>query len=160
MMVRSLVLSLIVVGAAVAACGSPDSFGSSGSLVSDRATIGPLMRPGENCLSCHRAGGQAANRPWTAAGTVFERADSPADQGVSGVTVIVTDSAGTAVRMTTNEAGNFYTAAPLKKPLTLAVERDGKRKEMPIPLDADGACNACHSSPDAIGGAQGRIRAP
>ncbi len=32
---------------------------SDGATASDPTAPGPLMRPGEQCLSCHRAGGQA-----------------------------------------------------------------------------------------------------
>ena len=70
------------------------------------------------------------------------------------------DGAGKSVNLTTNAVGNFYTAEPFTKPLRMSVSFGGKKKDMPIPLDADGACNACHSSPDAIGGALGRIRIP
>lgn len=126
----------------------------------DRTKTGPLMRSGENCLSCHRAGGQAQRRPWTAAGTVFRSAESPLDDGVEGATIEITDAAGKKVTLVSNAVGNFYTAEPLTKPLMMAIEYEGRRQEMPIPLDADGACNACHSHPDAIGGAKGRIRIP
>ncbi len=142
----------------LAGCGGDDKDKSS--VVVDRAAPGPLMRSGENCLSCHREGGAASRKVWTAAGTVFQRADSPLDEGVEGVTVQITDGAGKSVSLVTNAVGNFYTPEPLALPLRMAVERDGKRKEMPIPLQAQGACNGCHSYPDAIGGAAGRIRVP
>ena len=126
----------------------------------DRATPGPLMRSGENCLSCHRAGGQAGSRIWTAAGTVFASADAPQEGGVEGATIRIKDASGKLVQLRSNAVGNFYTAEPLAKPLTMAIEYQGKIATMPIALDAEGACNACHSHPDAIGGAKGRIRVP
>ncbi|MBK8214291.1 MAG: hypothetical protein IPK71_11135 [Myxococcales bacterium] len=126
----------------------------------DRTAPGPTMRPGEQCLSCHRAGGQASRIPWTAAGTVFRSATSNAEDGVEGAIVEIVDSTGKTERLTTNAVGNFYTGTPLTKPLTMSVTFEGKTAKMPIPLNADGACNACHSHPDPIGGAIGRIRIP
>lgn len=145
---------IAALGGWLAACSSPES------TPVDRNATGPLMRSGENCLSCHRTGGQAARRVWTAAGTVYPRADSAVSEGVEGVTVRIEDSTGKRVTLVTNAVGNFYTSEPLAKPLSMRVEYDGKERAMPIPLDAEGACNACHSSPDAIGGAAGRIRIP
>lgn len=143
-----------VLGGWLAACSGPES------TPVDRTATGPLMRSGENCLSCHRAGGQASRRVWTAAGTVYPRADSAINEGVEGVTVRIEDSTGKRIALVTNAVGNFYTAEPLSKPLRMSVEFEGKQRAMPIPLDAEGACNACHSNPDAIGGAAGRIRLP
>ena len=118
---------------------------------------GPLMRPGENCLRCHKAGGQAAQRPWSAAGTVFM--SSTSDEGAPGVTVRVVDADKREVTLTTNAAGNFYTAEPLRAPLRLRLEHLGRSKEMPEEAPA-GSCNACHSSPDPAGNAKGRIFLP
>lgn len=153
----SLVLALgALVLLSVAACADD----SGGAPAVDRTKPGPTMRSGENCLSCHRAGGQASNKPWTAAGTVFRAADSALDEGVEGATIIIKDKNDKEVRLTSNSVGNFYTPEPLEKPLRMAIEYEGRRQEMPIELDAQGACNGCHSHPDAIGGAMGRIRIP
>lgn len=141
---------------AFVACGgdapSPDATKASSSLP------GPEMMPGENCLSCHRAGGSAARVPWTAAGTVYETADAPATAGTPQARVHIVDAQGKHVQLTTNAVGNFFTNEPLTPPLNLAVEANGKRLDMPVPLNAQGACNGCHSHPDPIGGARGRIR--
>lgn len=150
-------LFLTMTAGGIVACGSDEG---PSKVAVDRNATGPLMRSGENCLSCHRAGGQAQSKPWSAAGTVFNRADSPLDDGVEGATIVITDGAGTVEKLTTNAVGNFYTATPFQKPLRMAIEFQGKRAEMPIPLQADGACNGCHSYPDFIGGAIGRIRVP
>jgi hypothetical protein len=117
------------------------------------------MKAGENCLSCHRQGGQATRFPWTAAGTVYPAAISAASDGVAGVAVEIVDAAGKKVLLTTNAAGNFYTAESLQLPTKMAVTYKGKRAEMPGELKALGACNACHSHPDPIDAA-GRIRIP
>lgn len=147
-MTRIYLVSLFLV-----ACGSESPVSAT-----DPNTPGPLMRPGEQCLSCHRQGGQASRRPWTAAGTVFRTATS--NEGVEGATIVIEDAAGKRVSLVTNAVGNFYTADVLAKPLRMKIRYDGREKEMPIPLDADGACNACHSHPDPIGEALGRIRIP
>jgi hypothetical protein len=145
---------LLVLSSSLVACGGTDE------TVVDRTAPGPTMRPGEQCLSCHRAGGQAATRIWTAAGTVFASETSAADEGVAGAVIEITDKTGKTEKLTTNDVGNFYTRVPLEKPLKMRITYQGKSADMPIALDAEGACNACHSFPDAIGGAKGRIRVP
>lgn len=120
---------------------------------------GPEMRPGWNCLSCHREGGDATMKQWSAGGTVYEAADSHVCDGTPGVEVVFLDPRGREIeRVTTNAAGNFHTATPLPQGFRVAVERDGKRSLMPFPPPA-GSCNACHSA-SPIGGAKGLIRAP
>ena len=165
-MKRETSLACVGVLFALLGCGDPDTNESAplandpSSPTFDRTQTGPNMRSGENCLSCHRAGGLASSKPWSAAGTVFRAADSPVDDGAYGATITITDNAGKAVTLTSNAVGNFYTLEPLEKPLRMAIEYEGRRAEMPIPLDAQGACNGCHSHPDPIGGAKGRIRIP
>lgn len=117
------------------------------------------MRQGWNCLSCHKENGQASGKPWTAGGTVYESLDSDQCDGSQGVDVVFFDPDGTEIhRLTTNEAGNFYTNTPLPEGFLVGVERAGVRKMMPIPPPA-GSCNACHSK-SPIGDALGPIRAP
>jgi hypothetical protein len=144
----------VAVAALVAGCSGGESDGAV-----DSNAPGPLMKPGENCLSCHRSGGQASRYVWSAAGTVYPASNSLASAGVSGASVEIVDAAGKRVVLTTNRAGNFYTAEALKLPTKMAVVYQGKRAEMPGELNALGACNACHSSPDPID-ARGRIRLP
>lgn len=146
----------LALGLGLAGCSSEADDGSP----VDRTAPGPTMRPGEQCLSCHRSDGQASRVPWTAAGTVFRSATSTADEGVEGATVEIVDATGKIERLTTNSVGNFYTRTPLTKPLQMSITYQGKTAKMPRPLDAEGACNACHSHPDPIGGALGRIRIP
>ncbi len=119
---------------------------------------GPLMRPGWNCLSCHRAGNPDGAPVWTAAGTVYPSADAPIDEGQPGVTVVITDASGKEVRLVTNAAGNFYTAEPLESPFQAALEYQGRTIAMPKPPPA-GSCNACHAQPP-LSDAPGRIFAP
>jgi hypothetical protein len=132
--------------AALAACGVPDR--------------GPEMRPGENCLGCHGAGtGLEQARTWSVAGTAFDSFSAGLDEGVGGVEVRLTDKNGRKLALTSNQAGNFYSAEPLAFPLQRAcVERNGEvlcmRRDVP-----DGSCNSCHNDPPAWA-APGRIRSP
>lgn len=158
-MIPRILVAVFVSVSALVTVGCASETGST-SLPFDRERTGPLMRSGENCLACHREGGEANRKKWTAAGTVFRGADAAEDEGVEGATVIVTDAKGKEVRLTTNAVGNFYTPQALDKPLHMAIEYEGRRAEMPVALDAEGACNACHSHPDPIGDAKGRIRVP
>jgi hypothetical protein len=109
-----------------------------------------LMAPGQNCLACHGS--------FRVAGTVFGSATADSGSGLVGVTVIITDANQVDATLTTNAAGNFYTAAALALPLKkAAVVRNGTRTEMAGPPAGD--CNRCHTLP-ATGGASGRIHLP
>lgn len=120
---------------------------------------GPEMRPGWNCLSCHREGGQASRKPWTAGGTVYEALDSDPCDGTPDVDVVFFTAEGAELeRVRTNAVGNFFTATPLPEDFRVGVERDGVLAMMPIAPPA-GSCNACHSD-SPVGGALGKIRAP
>jgi hypothetical protein len=152
-MIRSIVP---IVFLALAACGVEVAD-------TERSTCstqpGPLMRPGWNCLSCHRSGGQAGEKLWSAGGTVYESADADPCDGSPDVDVVFFDPSGAEIeRVTTNAAGNFFTATPLPEDFRVGVERDGRMAMMPIPPPA-GSCNACHSDPP-VGEALGRIHAP
>ncbi|MFM2069170.1 MAG: hypothetical protein RLZZ584_4079 [Pseudomonadota bacterium] len=111
---------------------------------------GALMSPGEDCVACHRPGGSAAEHPFSIGGTVYASAQAPANAGIAGVTVVVTDARGQTVSMTTNAAGNFYSTAALSLPLQAAhVLRNGVRKDMAT-SSFTGACASCHT-PTASG---------
>ena len=143
----------------------------------------PTMNPGQDCVSCHVASGQADSLRWTAAGTVFSAVDAGMDQGVAGVQVILRDDLGKEVRLTTNSAGNFYTAEDLDSDAGLHVllEYLGHCRAMentpkptftyeapdgtpPHPPIHGIGCNHCHSDPpppDALGeSAPGRLAIP
>jgi hypothetical protein len=143
----------------------------------------PTMDPGQDCVSCHIAGGQADLERWTAAGTVFRAVDSGADEGVSDVHVLIRDDLGREVRLTTNSAGNFYTAEDLDSDAGLHVllEYLGHCRAMtntpkptftyelpdgtpPHPPVHGIGCNHCHADPpppDALGElAPGRLAIP
>jgi hypothetical protein len=115
------------------------------------------MRPGEDCLQCHTESGEASNKVWAAAGTVFSQLTAAPDQGLQGVKVILTDAHGRVVQLVSNGAGNFYTAESLAFPLKAAVERNGVQ----VPMQAavtNGGCNACHFP--GSGTSDGCIAAP
>lgn len=99
------------------------------------------MLPGSDCLSCHRADGSAGSAVFSAAGTVFT---SPSCRdGRPGATVILRDSTGREVRLTTSELGNFATTAELSPPLSARVAFDGGELAMRAEVD-HGSCNSCH----------------
>lgn len=149
-------VALLALPLLLAACGSD---GGASTDTSATEATGPTMRPGENCLRCHSPGTKERAPPWSAAGTIFTRREADRVEGVEGVTVSITGAGGERVELTTNAVGNFYTRTPLTKPYRVAIEYQGRRKEMPIEAPA-GSCNACHSWPDPTGGAPGRIYVP
>jgi hypothetical protein len=130
------------------------------------------MKPGERCLECHGGasrpgagggGGEHGDEEgdddgprWSLAGTVYASPNAPERSGIQGARVQVTDARGSSFGLTSNLAGNFYSAESVTFPLTVCVERAGRRSCMGDPVP-HGDCNACH----APGGeADGRIVAP
>jgi hypothetical protein len=118
----------------------------------------PFMNPGMDCVGCHKAKGEGPL--FQVAGTVFGvQADPDLCQGKSGIQVEVVDKLGTAVTLTTNEAGNFYLddhgGPQLTLPLQVRVRAGGKEKAMMSPV-TNGSCNACHTA-SGKNGAPGRI---
>ncbi len=151
-----LTLGVTLVGAAsalVVACGN-----DGGEAEDYPFTTGALMKPGDNCRSCHGASSSAYPEApaWSVAGTVYEGPDS--DEGAHGVTVRVEDAAGKMVELLTNSVGNFYTSESFEPPFWVELERDGVVVSMPVPPPS-GGCNACHAQP-TIGGAPGRLYVP
>jgi hypothetical protein len=146
--------------AAIVMAGCPDEpCGDTSFALRHGEATGPLMRPGNNCLRCHSPGGEAAARPFSFGGTVFPRADSELCAGVEGVTIRVTDVTGKRISVVSNQAGNFWSAEPLTPPLSVEAELEGRVVTMPVTTPT-GGCALCHSWPDPVGGAAGRLRAP
>ena len=110
---------------------------------------GPDMRPGEDCLGCHRAGGSGP--AFSAAGTIFDGTGA----GVSGVTVSITDSAAATRTATTSGSGNFHMTESLAPPLSPSLAKAASTASMPGTA-ASGACNSCHHS----GGSASAIHLP
>jgi hypothetical protein len=70
-----------------------------------------LHHASEDCGMCHKEGGRAEAFLWTMGGTLYR--DRLARRPLRGGEVLLEDYAGNVVSMTTNEAGNFWTAVPL-----------------------------------------------
>lgn len=121
-------LVVVVAALAVAACTQEE---------------GPLMSPGEDCLSCH-SGGEAPT--WSFAGTIFTSPEAAASDGRQGITVTVEDRNGKRVSVRSNEAGNFYSAEKLVPPFRAWVSLGGRISEMEDTFEY-GSCNACHTWP-------------
>lgn len=66
---------------------------------------------GEDCGICHTPNGKAGNVVFTVGGTIYK--DRAARRPLKGAEVMLQDYAGNVLSMTTNEAGNFWTFAPL-----------------------------------------------
>jgi len=124
----------------------------------------PTMLPGANCMSCHSPGNlddfqkttsalaptaPGENLFFTIAGTAFE--DLEGSGPLSGATIRVTDSAGKVVTLTTNSAGNFYSATSVSPPLTAQIEVGSDIRKMAHTVDT-GACNSCHVCDGTPGG--------
>ena len=113
----------------------------------------PSMDPGQNCMQCHVAGGQASGRQWTVAGTVFPSPTSPGDGGLPNAEVLIEDSASPpkALTLITDEVGNFYTGETFTGAVRVAVQYQGQRYQMQE-APPTGACNLCHNiAPDSTG---------
>jgi mono/diheme cytochrome c family protein len=119
----------------------------------------PTMEPGQDCMQCHApkdsipgATGQAADRTWTVAGTVFADPQARLDAGLEDAEILVTDDAGTALTLLSNEAGNFYTGETLVPPLHVQVQFGAHRMRMVESPPLGFSCNACHTAnPVAVG---------
>lgn len=66
---------------------------------------------GEDCGICHTPGGKAGNYVFTIGGTVYE--DRTARRVLKGAEIILQDARGSVISMTSNDAGNFWTFAPI-----------------------------------------------
>ena len=102
---------------------------------------------GKDCLRCHTAGGKAALAPFTMAGTVYK--DILGSEPLAGAEVVLVNSEGKVVSMTTNTAGNFMTQAEIKDSKgnatykTWVLGPDGKR--LPMVTMTSGSCNMHHT---------------
>lgn len=102
-------------------------------------------RPGDDCLSCHRQGGDAT--PYTFAGTLY--ADGGGAAPAAGVTLHLKDAAGLDVTVVTEANGNFWSTEVVAFPMVAFVARCPDVAPMVTPLGAtDLGCNraGCHTS--------------
>jgi mono/diheme cytochrome c family protein len=103
----------------------------------DLRRVGEFMLPGRDCGTCHRAGGQAADSPWTVSGTVYKTERAPCNtspawpqaraQGPTptrGVFVEIQDIDGKVQPngyIPVNAVGNFYSSFRYTTPLRVRV---------------------------------------
>jgi len=66
---------------------------------------------GEDCGICHTPGGKAPNHIFTMAGTLYE--DKAGRIPLSGAEIVLQDTDGNVISMTSNEVGNFWTYTPI-----------------------------------------------
>jgi hypothetical protein len=114
------------------------------------------MRPGSDCVGCHR---EENARALLLAGTVFPDRNpgggiEPQDDclGLEGVEVVVTDAEGREHSTVTNRAGNFYfEGSPSDLPLPYEAEirwrLSGEARRTPMATTPEyGGCARCHGS--------------
>ncbi len=123
---------------ALSACGIP--------------AASPQMDPGQDCMLCHTGSIAPA---WTVAGTLFRDPASQPDAGVEGGQVLITDAAHRTLTLSTNGAGNFYTAETLQFPLKVQAQFGSRRMAM-VGAVTSGSCNSCHAQPP-LSDAPGRL---
>lgn len=102
-------------------------------------------RPGDDCLMCHRQGGDAT--PYSIAGTVY--ADSGGTAPAAGVQLHFKDASGLDVTVTTEANGNFWSVEALSFPLIAFVAQCPDVVPMVTPIaETDVGCNraGCHTS--------------
>lgn len=66
---------------------------------------------GEDCGICHSPGRKGESATFSMSGTIYT--DRTGRQPLEGAEIILKDSAGNIISMTSNEAGNFFTTAPI-----------------------------------------------
>jgi hypothetical protein len=112
---------------------------------------GPMHRPGQPCVLCHDSGGKSPQM--SVAGTVFESQSSA--EGVTGVAVVMSDSAGSTYSATTNAAGNFFVTAsewtPTYPILSTQLQVGNVTVVMYSEIGRNGSCGGCHSYPAPAG---------
>jgi hypothetical protein len=81
-----------------------------GPITGDSGVNGLHMK-GADCGICHTPGGPAENFVFTTSGTMYKGKDGA--EPLVGAEVILMDVDGNVISMTTNEAGNFFTYAPI-----------------------------------------------
>jgi hypothetical protein len=128
----------IACAAVLAACGIP--------------ATSPQMDPGQDCMQCHK--GDIAPL-WTVSGTLFRDPASQPDAGLEDGQVLITDAAHRTLTLSTNGAGNFYTAETLQFPIRVQAQVGSRRMAMSSAV-TNGSCNSCHAQP-AVDDAPGRL---
>jgi hypothetical protein len=106
------------------------------------------MLPGRNCMTCHAAGQQAADKILGTGGTVYGAKNSKTCNtgGVADVKVDILDTAGNVIASTmTNSVGNFHfpTNAAFKN-ATARVRKGTMSLKMTGAVDLTTGCASCH----------------
>lgn len=147
-MKRILITTLVLLAAAVAgACVDPQvdrEVSATGNEVAN-VPVGPLHRPGRECVVCHHDGGEASDHPFTLAGTIF--AGTLRKVGVKDVEVLLTDADGSKFIAKTNCVGNFFVRPAdwqPKYPILVDIQKNGIRRAMRGPIGREEDCAACH----------------
>jgi len=102
---------------------------------------------GKDCLRCHTTGGKADAFRFTMAGTVYK--DIVGSEPLAGAEIVLVNSEGKVISMTSNAAGNFMTQAEIQDSngnatyKTWVLGPDGKR--LPMVTMTSGSCNMHHS---------------
>ena len=160
----------VVAGLALAACqadgkfeGVPASVCASGKIWTYEDKDSPLMNPGRSCIGCHVENNDPGQAPfYTVAGTVMQDLHDGDDcAGAPGLTIILTDAAGTEWPMTGNSVGSFWLApdSPVVMPYTARiVDGEGNERVKQVPV-SEGDCASCHTQ-DGANGAPGRLLPP
>lgn len=94
-----------------------------------------LHHAGEDCAKCHAMEGKAERLVWTASGTLY--ADRSGSAPLKGGEIILEDRDGRVISLTTNDAGNFWTLAPIASN-PFAVSAHGATMDILYVLDAQG----------------------
>lgn len=100
-------------------------------------------------MSCHTSGGQAAEYPFTIAGTLYG-SDKATPYTSGGVIELYTASSGggqRVIRLEVDAKGNFYTTQQVDFGNGLwptAINKSGTKKHMPQSISS-GSCNSCHN---------------
>jgi hypothetical protein len=85
--------------------------GKDNGAITGNSGVNGLHMRGADCGICHTPGGPAENFVFTVAGTMYKGKDG--NEPLVGAEVVLMDVTGNVVSMTTNEAGNFFTYAPI-----------------------------------------------
>jgi hypothetical protein len=102
--------------------------------------------PGTACLTCHD--GNTPNAPlWTLAGTLYTTGGGAAP--LPGGTIIVTDNAGSTIKIISGDNGNFFTSQTVVFPVHITASRCPDSQTMANAQQV-GDCNSCHGGASHI----------
>jgi hypothetical protein len=117
------------------------------------------MRPGEDCMNCHKT-----TRPnFSISGTVYPTLREKNDcdgTATGGIKVVITGADGTVTTLTpSSTSGSFNATTSIKMPYTAKVTNSAGASRAMTASQSMGNCNGCHTQ-DGANGAPGRIMAP